>query len=79
MVDLSDEGRCPVCGEPYAQRIVVERGDQWADLFPGTPLDFFRRYRRRCAAQHDVTVDRQRSEDQRVVYFHGDRQGGAVL
>lgn len=73
MSSLPEETRCPVCGEQYAERIVVEQGDRWADLFPGTPLDFFRRYRRRCAAQVDVERGTQRTDDERVVYFHGGR------
>lgn len=75
MRDSPDEQSCPVCGQSYDERIVVQRGDSWADLFPGTPLDYFRRYRRRCAAQVDVETDRQRGSDQRVVYFHADGQG----
>lgn len=50
---------------------MVERGDRWGDIFPGTPLDYFRRYRRRCAAQVDVETDTQHTDDRRVVYFHG--------
>ncbi|MFB6171767.1 MAG: hypothetical protein ABEJ23_04485 [Haloarculaceae archaeon] len=69
-----DDRECPVCGQQYEERIVVERGDRWADLFPGTPLDFFQRYRRRCAAQVDVERETQRSDAERVVYFHGGRE-----
>lgn len=65
-----DETRCPVCGEPYDQRIVVERGDRWSDLFPGTTLDFFQRYYRRCSAQQDVEADTTRPGRECVVYFH---------
>jgi hypothetical protein len=76
----SDDGpECPVCGEAYAQRVVVERGDRWADLFPGTPLDFFERYRRRCAADYDAESERERAEGERVVYFHGERSRRTTL
>lgn len=74
-----DTTQCPVCGEPYDQRIVVERGARWDDLFPGTPLDFFRRYRRRCAAQYDVEREKELQGDERAVYFHDDESGAAVF
>lgn len=65
-----DDEACPVCGQAYDQRIVVERGDGWADVFGGPPLTFLKRYRRWCTGQHDVERDAQRRESERVVYFH---------
>ncbi|WP_135667130.1 hypothetical protein [Halorhabdus rudnickae] len=64
---------CPICGEPYDRRIVVARGDQWSDLYPGTPLSFFRKYRRRCTAGEDVETGETLGEDQQAIYFHGKR------
>lgn len=75
----SDDSRCPVCGQAYDQRIVVERGDQWGDLFAGSPLDFFGRYRRRCSARADVERDVQLGDDQCAVYFHGRVQRRTVF
>jgi hypothetical protein len=71
----SDADACPVCGEPYEQRIVVSRGDQWSDLYPGTPFSFFRKFRRRCAARQDVETEEMLTDDQRAVYFHGKQHG----
>lgn len=73
-----DTTQCPICGEPYDRRIVVQRGDHWDDLFPGQPLAFFRRYRRRCTARYDVAAESRVSEDERVVYFH-DREASATV
>lgn len=64
---------CPICGEPYAERVVVERGLQWDDLYPGTPFDFFDRYRRRCSAAYDVERDRPVDDGEQVAYFHEGR------
>lgn len=61
---------CPRCGRPYEQQIIVEQGMQWDDLFPGTPLDFFKRYHRRCTAQYDATDDSHLTERKRAIYFH---------
>ncbi|WP_136687137.1 hypothetical protein [Halorhabdus amylolytica] len=69
----SDSETCPVCGEPYDQRIVVARGDQWGDLYAGPPLSFFRKYRRRCTAREDVETGETLAERERAVYFHGKR------
>lgn len=66
-----DEDACPVCGEAYAERVVVERGDRWGDIYAGTPFSFFKRYRRRCTAQYDVGADEQLADGARAVYFHG--------
>ena len=74
-----DDGRCPVCGQEYDQRIVVERGDTWSDVFAGTPLSFFRRYQRRCATQYDIEEDTTRSKSQRVVYFHEGHEGHRLM
>jgi len=65
-----DEHECPVCGQAYAERIVVERGDRWVDLFPGSPLDYFDRYQRRCTARYDAEAEAECGENERVVYFH---------
>ncbi|WP_254536104.1 hypothetical protein [Halomarina litorea] len=70
---------CPVCGESYAERVVVERGLRWGDLFAGSPLDYFGRYRRRCTAGYDVERDRQVGEDERVAYFHAGEERPAVF
>lgn len=70
---------CPVCGEPYAERVVVERGLRWADLFAGSPLDYFGRYQRRCAAGYDVERDRSVGDDERVAYFHAGEDRPAVF
>ncbi|WP_458207779.1 hypothetical protein [Haladaptatus sp. NG-SE-30] len=61
---------CPVCGMEYDRQLIVERGDQWNDLFPGTPLDFFSRYQRRCAGRYDEQRDTTVPERKRAVYFH---------
>lgn len=66
----TDDTQCPVCGEPYDQRVVVERGDRWSDLFPGTALDYFQRYRRRCSTQVDVEGETRLPGRQCAVYFH---------
>lgn len=75
----SDDAPCPVCGQPYDQRIVVERGDRWGDLFAGSPLDYFSRYRRRCSDRRDVECDEVLGEDSRAVYFHGRVQRRSVF
>ncbi|WP_132058786.1 hypothetical protein [Halorussus amylolyticus] len=67
-----DEVACPVCGQPYDERIVVERGDRWADAFGGQPLSFLKRYRRRCASRQDAERETTLGEGARVVYFHDD-------
>ncbi|WP_227377373.1 hypothetical protein [Haladaptatus halobius] len=69
-IHASDANECPACGTEYDQQIIVERGDRWDDLFPGSPLDFFIRYRRRCTAPYDVDADRQLPERERAIYFH---------
>lgn len=70
----SDTTDCPVCGHPYDQRIVVERGDRWGDIYAGSPLSFFRKYRRRCSAQQDVEAEESVGDAEVVVYFHEGRQ-----
>lgn len=75
----TDDASCPVCGEEYDQRLVVERGDRWADLFPGSPLDFFEEYRRRCAARYDAERGTTLSGGERAVYFHGGEDAPSVL
>lgn len=79
MGSTPDTTQCPVCGEPYATRIVVQRGDHWSDLFPGQPLAFFRRYRRRCTARYDVVAETRVAEDERVVYFHDPETSATVF
>jgi len=71
MVPASDPEACPVCGQPYDQRIVVVRGDQWSDLYPGPPLSFFSKYQRRCATRQDVETGDTLDQNRRAVYFHG--------
>lgn len=66
-----DSEICPICGEPYDQLIVVARGDQWSDLYAGSPLSFFRKYRRRCTAGEDVETGETLTDGERAVYFHG--------
>ncbi|USZ69882.1 hypothetical protein NGM10_15875 (plasmid) [Halorussus salilacus] len=68
-----EETPCPVCGEPYDERIVVERGDRWADAFGGPPLSVLAQYRRWCASERDAERETVRGEGERVVYFHDDR------
>lgn len=70
----SDTTDCPVCGQGYDQRIVVERGDRWGDIYAGAPLSFFRKYRRRCSAQYDVEREERVDSGSVVVYFHEGRQ-----
>lgn len=65
-----DDADCPVCGQPYERRVVVARGDGWDDLYPGSPLAFFRKFRRRCTARRDVETGRTLSGDERAVYLH---------
>ncbi len=74
-----DEDACPVCGQAYDRRIVVERGDEWADLYPGSPFDFFNKYRRRCTADASLEPDANLGRDQRLVYFHGGRSGASFF
>lgn len=68
----SSDATCPVCGDGYARRIIVERGQQWDDLYPGSPLAFFRKYQRRCTTQYDSKRDARVAEDECTVYFHDD-------
>lgn len=79
MRGTTDDTACPVCGESYADRIVVGRGDRWSDLYAGTPFSFFKRYRRRCTARYDVDDDEQLADDERAVYFHDADGGGRAL
>ena len=65
-----DETTCPVCGRPYDQRIVIERGDHWADVFGGPPFTALQRYERRCTSRQDAERETVRSDDERVCYFH---------
>lgn len=71
-----DETPCPVCGEPYDQRIIVERGDRWPDVFGGTPLTFFEKYARRCSVGYDAERERSVGGGKQVVYFHDDGPAG---
>jgi hypothetical protein len=71
-----DETPCPVCGKAYDQRVVVERGDRWADVFGGPPYSVLSKYQRQCASRYDAEDDRTRSEGERVVYFHDDGPAG---
>ncbi|MFC4356768.1 hypothetical protein ACFO0N_02265 [Halobium salinum] len=64
---------CPVCGEPFERRLLVERGDDWGDLYPGSPLEFFRKFDRRCSADSDVAGEYEVGSDALVLYFHGSR------
>lgn len=65
-----DETTCPVCGQPYDQRIVISRGDRWKDLFGGPPFSALQQYERRCTSRQDVERETVRSDDERVLYFH---------
>jgi hypothetical protein len=71
-----DETPCPVCGKAYDQRVVVERGDRWADVFGGPPFSALTKYTRRCTSRMDAEGERQRSEGERVLYFHNDGPAG---
>lgn len=75
----SDADRCPICGQSYDQRVVVQRGDGWSDVYAGTPLSFFRRYQRRCTSSQDVERDVQLPSDRRAVYFHEGRDGVSLM
>lgn len=74
-----DDDACPVCGQAYAERVVVERGDTWSDVFAGAPLSFFRKYARRCTSQQDVETGHQRPERECVLYFHEGAQRVSLL
>lgn len=67
----SDGDRCPVCGESYDRRVLIARGDGWDDLYPGSPLEFFRKFGRRCSADYDAEADASVGGDEVAVYFHG--------
>lgn len=71
-----DEATCPVCGKAYDQRVVVARGDRWADVFGGPPYSVLSQYQRQCASRYDAEDDRDRGEGERVVYFHDDGPAG---
>lgn len=66
----SDVTACPVCSKEYDQRVVVERGDRWGDLYGGTLFSFFNRYHRRCSAGYDAETDTDLPERELAVYFH---------
>lgn len=68
---------CPVCGEPYERRLVVERGDDWADLYPGSPVEFFGTFDRRCSV--DVEAGVGVGSDALAVYLHGGRDRFALF
>ena len=74
-----DDGACPVCGQPYDERVVVERGDGWSDVFAGRPHEFFTRYGRRCTSRFDEATGEQRRDDEAVLYFHEGRSGHSLL
>lgn len=74
----SDASQCPVCGEPYDRQIIVERGDRWDDLFPGSPFAFFKRYRRRCTARYDDEAETELTDSERAIYFHDRVQSATV-
>lgn len=74
-----DADVCPVCGQEYDQRVVVERGDGWSDVYAGTPLSFFRRYQRRCTSQYDVESDSRHTAGECVVYFHEGKDGVSLF
>lgn len=61
---------CPVCGEAYATMVVVSRGADWRDIFAGRPLEYYRRYARRCSSTHNVEADRPVGRGHVAVYFH---------
>lgn len=71
-----DETACPVCGQPYDQRVVVERGDRWADVFGGPPFSTLSKYSRRCASRTDVEEERERGRSELAVYLHDDGPAG---
>jgi hypothetical protein len=66
----SDASVCPICGTDYDQRLIIERGEQWADLYPGTAFDLVSTYQRLCTAPHDAERPTARATAKRVVYFH---------
>ncbi|MFC6725924.1 hypothetical protein ACFQE1_16435 [Halobium palmae] len=65
-----DDEHCPVCGEPYERRLVIERGDDWGDIYPGSPIEFFRKFDRRCSAEGEVERDPGVAGDALAVYVH---------
>lgn len=66
----TDDADCPVCGQAYERRIVVARGDGWDDLYPGSPLAFFQKFRRRCTARYDAETGANLPGDERAIYLH---------
>lgn len=75
----SSEFPCPVCGDEFTQRIIVEWGQQWNDLYPGLPLAFFRQYPRRCTVQYDSKRDTTVAENESAMYFHDDEASHAAF
>lgn len=75
----TDEPTCPVCGQPFDQRVVVSRGDGWSDIFAGTPFSFFRRYQRRCTSRYDAVEDTDRRDGELAVYFHTGHERVSLL
>lgn len=70
----NDPDRCPVCSHEYAQKVVIERGTSWRDLYPGSAFNYVKRYRRRCTATEDVEADTAVGRSKRVLYFHDDQR-----
>ncbi|WP_101296459.1 hypothetical protein [Halegenticoccus soli] len=74
-----EDDPCPVCGEPYDRRVRIERGARWNDLYPGSPLDYFEEYPRRCAADYDVEADAELPGRERAIYLHAGRRGASFF
>lgn len=61
---------CPNCGAPYSERVVVEIGDQYADVFGKTPRGLFSDFVRICP---DPEAARRASQEPNAdldVYLH---------
>lgn len=41
---------CPVCEQEFDQLAIIEPGMTWADVYPGTPSDFARKFQRTCTS-----------------------------
>lgn len=76
-----DESLCPVCGQEYAEMVVLEPPLEWPDVYPGRAVEFFRRYNRRCSSQTDVDGEEETTVKRGAiaVYFHGGRESFGII
>lgn len=65
---MSDE--CPNCGAPYSDRVTVEMGDSYSDVFGRTPRSLISQYVRICPDPKAAKVASRNPHQDVDVYVH---------